>query len=75
MAVQTQLLPGYLLPEYETASVSVEGSTAWMYDCTHFLPLLFEPHKRLIRIPFYDSDIAIAFDTLSIQTFQFATLT
>ena len=40
MSVQNLQLDGFLLTGKRSNSLYVEGSTAWLYDCPHFLSLL-----------------------------------
>ena len=41
MSVQNPQLAGFLLPGNRSSFLYVEGSTAWLYDCPHFLSIIY----------------------------------
>ena len=45
MLVLIPQLPGFLLPGNRRKFSHVEGSTAWLYQCPHFLPPLYKADR------------------------------
>ena len=59
MSVQNPQLAGFLLPGNRSNFLYVEGFSAWLYDCHHFLSPLYkpEPIKRKPPLMFTPSQI------------------
>ena len=53
MSVQTPQLAGFLLTGNRSNFLYVEGSTAWLYDCPHFLSPLYKADRCFDRIPIH----------------------
>ena len=51
MSVQNPQLAGFLLTGNRSNFLYVEGSTAWLYDCPHFLSPLYKAYT-LQRYPY-----------------------
>ena len=47
---------GFLLTGNRSNFLYVEGSTAWSYDCPHFLSLLYKADRCFDRIPIHFKD-------------------
>ena len=45
MSVQNPRLAGFLITGNRTNFLYVEGSTAWLYDCPHFLSPLYKADR------------------------------
>ena len=73
MSVQNPQLAGFLLTGNRSNFLYVEGSTAWLYDCPHFLSPLYEGDKCFDRIPIYYRDTVMFIDPITRQTFNYAT--
>ena len=52
MSVQNPQLAGFLLTGNRSNFLYVEGSTAWLYDCPHFLSLLYKADRSFDRVPY-----------------------
>ena len=52
---------------------SVEVSRAWLYDCPHFLSLLYEADRCFHRIPIHFKDTLKYVDPITQQTYDYAT--
>ena len=72
MSVKNPQLAGYLLTANRSNFPYVEGSTAWLYDCT-FFSLPYEGDNCFDRIPIYYQDIVMYIDPITRQTFYYAT--
>ena len=53
MSVQNPQLAGFLLTGNRSNFLYVEGSTAWLYDCPHFLSPLFLYTKQIDALTVY----------------------
>ena len=53
MSVQNPQLAGFLLTGNRSNFLYVEGSTAWLYDCPHFLSPLYKADRCFDRIPIH----------------------
>ena len=51
MSVENPQLAGFLLTGNRSNVLYVEGSTAWLYDCPHFISPLYKADKCFDRIP------------------------
>ena len=51
----------------------VEGSTAWLYDCPHFLSPLYKADRFFDRIPIHFKDTLMYVDPITKQTYDYAT--
>ena len=77
MAVQNPQLARFLLSGNWSDFLYVEGSTAWLYDCPHFLSPLYKADCCLDRIPihFKDTFMYMYVDHITRQTYDYAFLT
>ena len=62
MSVQNLQFAGYLLNRNSSNFLYVEGSTAWLFDCSQFLSLLIEADKCSDCIPIYYQDSVMYID-------------
>ena len=53
MSVQNHQLAGFFLTGDRSNFSYVEGSTAWLYDCPHFLSPLYKTDRCFDRIPIH----------------------
>ena len=53
MSVKNPQLAGFLLTGNRSNFLYVEGSTAWLYDCPHFISPLYKADKCFDRIPIH----------------------
>ena len=51
----------------------VEGSTAWLCDCPHFLSPLYKADRFFDRIPIHFKDTLMSVDPITRQTYDYAT--
>ena len=56
MSVQNPQLAGFLLTGNRSNFLYVEGSTAWLYDCPHFLSPLYKAGRCFDRISIHFKD-------------------
>ena len=73
MSVQNPQLSGFLLTGNRSNFFYVEGSTAWLYDCPHFLSPLYKADCCFDCIPIHFKDTLMYVDPVTIQTYHFAT--
>ena len=73
MSVQNSQLAGFLLTDNRSNFLYVEGSTAWLYDCPHFLSPLYITDRCFDRIPIHFKDTLMYVDLITSQTFDYAT--
>ena len=75
MSVQNPQLAGFLLTGNRSNFLYVEGSTAWLYDCPHFLSPLYKTGWCFDRIPVHFKDTFMYVDPIPItrQTYDYAT--
>ena len=70
MSVKNLQLAGFLLTGNRSNFLYVEGS---MYDCPHFLSPLNKADKCFDRIPIHYKETIMYVDTITRQTFNYAT--
>ena len=73
MSVQNPQLAGLLLTGNRSNFRYVEGSTAWLYDCKHFLSPLYIADRCFDRIPIHFEDTLMYVDPITRQTYDYAT--
>ena len=73
MSVQNHQLAGFLLTGNRSNFLHVEGSTAWLYDCPHFLSPLYKADRCFDRIPIHFKDTLMYVDPITRQTNDYAT--
>ena len=73
MSVQNSQLAGFFLTGNRSNFLYVEGSTAWLYDCPHFLSPLFRADRCFDRIPIHFKDTLMYVDPITRQTYGYAT--
>ena len=73
MSVQNPQLAGFLLTGNSCNFLYVKGSTAWLYDCPHFLSPLYKADRCFDRIPIHFKDTLMYVDPISRQTYDYAT--
>ena len=49
-----------------------DGSTAWLFDCPHFLPPLYKAGHCFDRIPIHYKDTLLYVDPNTRQTYDYA---
>ena len=67
MSVKNPQLAGFLSTGNRSNFLYVEGSSAWLYDCSHFISPLYKADNCFDRIP-------IHYDPITRQTFNYATI-
>ena len=73
MSVQNPQLAEFLLTGNRSNFLYLEGSTAWLYDCPHFLSPLYKDDRCFDRILIHFKDTHMYVDPISRQTYDFAT--
>ena len=73
MSVQNPQLAGFLLPGNRSNFLYVEGFTAWLYGCPHFLSPLYKADRCFDRIPIHFKDTLMYVDPITRQTYDYAT--
>ena len=73
MSVQNPQLAGFLLTGNRSNFLYVEGSTAWLYDCPHFLSPLYKADRCFGRIPIHFKDTLMYVDPITRHTYDYAT--
>ena len=73
MSVQNPQLAGFFLTGNRSNFLYVEGSTAWLYDCPHFLSPLYKADRCFDRIPIHLKDTLMYVDPITRQTYDYAT--
>ena len=73
MSVKNPQLAGFLLTGNRSNFFYVEGSTAWLYDCPHFISPLYKADKCFDRIPIHYRETIMYVDPITRQTFNYAT--
>ena len=73
-SVQNPQLAGFLLTGNRSNFLNVEGSTAWLHDCPHFLSPLFKADRCFDRIPIHFKDTLMYIDPNTRQTYDYANL-
>ena len=69
MSVQIPQFAGFLLTGNRGNFLYVEGSTAWLYDCPHFLSPLYKADRCFDRIPIHFKDTLMYVDPITRQTY------
>ena len=67
MSVQNPQLAGFLPAGNRSIFSYVEGSTAWLYDCPHFLSPLYKHDRCFDRIPIHFKDTFLYIDSITRQ--------
>ena len=62
LSVQNPQLAGFLLTGNRSNFLYVEGSTAWLYECPHFLSPLYKGDRCFVRIPIHYKDTLMYVD-------------
>ena len=73
MSVKNPQLAGFLLTGNRSVFLYVEGYTAWLYDCPHFISPLYKADKCFDRIPIHYTETIMYVDPITRQTFYYAT--
>ena len=73
MSVQSPLLAGFLLTGNRSNVLYVEGSTAWLYDCPHFLSPSYKADRCFDRIPLHYKDSLMYVDLHTRRRNDYAT--
>ena len=73
MSVTNPQLAGFPLTGNRSNFLYVEGSTAWLYDCPHFISPLYKADKSFDRIPIHYGETIVYVDPITRQTFIYAT--
>ena len=73
MSVKNPQLAGFLLTGNRSNFLYVEGSTAWLYDCPHFISPLYKAVICFDRIPIHYRETIMYVDPITRQTFNYAT--
>ena len=72
-SVQNPQLAGFFLTGNRSNFSNVEGSTAWLNDCPHFLSPLYKADRCFDRIPIHYKDTLMYVDPITRQTYDYAT--
>ena len=59
-------------PQIRSNFLYVEGSTAWLNDCPHFLSPLYKADRCFDRIPIQFKDTIMYVDPITRQTYDYA---
>ena len=73
MSVENTQLAGFLSTGNRGNFLYVEGSTAWLYDCPHFLSPLYKADRCFNRKPIQFNDTLMHVDPITRQTCDNAT--
>ena len=73
MSIQNPQLAGFLLTGNRSNILDVEGSTAWLYDCPHFLSPLYKADRSFDCIPIHSKDTLMYVEPIKRQTYDNAT--
>ena len=73
MSVQNPQLAAFLLTGNRSNFLYVEGSTAWLFDCPHFLRALYIADRCFDRIHIHFKDTLMYVDPITRQTYDYAT--
>ena len=73
MSEQNPQIAGFLLTGSCSNFLYVEGSTAWFYDCQHFLSPLYKADRSFDRIPIHFKDTLMYVDPITRLTFDYDT--
>ena len=72
MSVQNPELAGLLLTRNRSNFFYVDCSTAWLYDCPHFLSPLYKFDRCFDHIPIHFKDTLVYVDPITRQTYDYA---
>ena len=72
MSVKNPQLAGFLLTGTRSNFLYVEGSTAWLYDCPHFISPLYKADQSFNTIPIHSRETIMYVDPITRQTFNYA---
>ena len=72
ISVQNPQLVGFLLTGSRRNFLYVEGSTAWLYDCPHFLSPLYKADGCFDRIPILFKDTLMYGNPITRPTYDYA---
>ena len=72
-SVQRPQLAGFILTGNRSNFLYVEGSTAWLYDCLHFLSPSYKADRCFDRIPINFKVTLMYVDPIVRQTYDYAT--
>ena len=73
MSVKNSQLAGFLLTGNCSNFLYVEGSTAWLYDCPHFMSPLDRADNCFDGIPIHYRETIMYVDPITRQTFNYTT--
>ena len=73
MSVQNPQLADFLFTGNRSNFLYVEVSTAWLYDCPHFLSPLYKADRCFDRISIHFKDTLMYVDPITRQTYDYAT--
>ena len=73
MLIKNPQLAVFLLTGNRSYFLYVELSTAWLYDCPHFISPLYKSDKCFDRIPIHYGGTIMYVDPITRQTFNSAT--
>ena len=73
MSLQNPQLAGFLLTGNRSNFLYVEGSTAWLYDCPHFLSPFYKADRCFDLILIHFEDTLMYVDPITRQTYDYAT--
>ena len=73
MSAKNPQLAGFLLTGNHSNFLYVEGYTAWLDDCPHFISPLYKADKCFDRIPIHYRETIMYVDPITRQTFKYAT--
>ena len=73
MSVRIPQLASFLLTGNRSNFLYVKESTAWLYDCPHFISHLYKAYKCFDRIPIHYRETIMYVDPIKRQTFYYAT--
>ena len=75
MSVQNPQLAGFASTGNRSIFLYVQGSIAWLFDCPHFLSLLYKADRCFDRIHIHFKDTLMYAGPITRQTFDYATIT
>ena len=70
MSVKNPQIADFLLTGNRSNFLYVEGSTAWLYDCPHFISPLYRADKCFDRIPIHNRETIMYVDPIPRQSFN-----
>ena len=73
MSVQNPHFAGFLLTGNRSNFLYVEGSTAWLYDCPHFLSPLYKADRCFDRLPIHIKGTLMYVGPITRQTYYYDT--